>query len=69
MVEGEVKEGDKVRISETKIKLFFCQDKDIDWSIADEYYRKLKDTGRIEMIDTALETGDETKVLEEAKKL
>ncbi len=69
MVEGEAKGNDKVRISETKIKILFCQDKNVDWYIADEYYRKLKSTGRIEMIDTALETGDVTKVLEEAKRL
>ncbi len=68
IVEGEAKEGDRVRISETKVRLFFCQDKSIDWYLADDFYRKLKSTGRIEMVDTALETDDETKVLAEAKK-
>jgi hypothetical protein len=69
IIEGEAIEGDKVRISETKVKMFFCQDKNIDWYLADEYYRKLKGTGRIEMIDSALETCDESKGLEEAKRL
>jgi hypothetical protein len=69
VVDGEADKGDKVRISETKIKMMFCQDNNIDWYLADEFYRKLKDSGRIEMIDTALETGDEEKVLVEAKKL
>ncbi|MEW6109515.1 MAG: VCBS repeat-containing protein [Nitrospirota bacterium] len=68
MIEGEAKEGDKVRISETKIKVLFCQEKNVDWYLADEYYRKLKATERIEMIDTALETADEKKLLEEAGK-
>lgn len=68
MVEGTVKEGDRVRLSETKVRVFFCQDKSVDWYLADDYYRKLKSTGRIEMIDTALETDDEAKVLGEAKK-
>lgn len=68
MVEGQAKEGDHVRLSETKVRLFFCQDKSIDWYLADDFYRKLKSTGRIEMVDTALETDDETKVLAEAKK-
>jgi hypothetical protein len=68
MVEGEAKEGDRVRISETKVRLFFCQDKSIDWYLADDFYRKLKSTGRIEMVDTSIETDDETKVLAEAKK-
>ncbi len=69
VVEGAAKEGDKVRLSDTKVRMIFCQDKNIDWYLADEYYRKLKATGRIEMIDTALETGDESKVLEEARRL
>ncbi len=68
VVEGEAKEGDSVRISETKMRLFFCQDKSIDWYLADDLYRKLKSSGRVEMVDTSLETDDETKVLAEAKK-
>jgi hypothetical protein len=69
LVEGNAKAGDKVRISGTKVKVLFCQDKKIDWYLADEYYRKLKETGRIEMTDTSLETGDEILVLDEARKL
>jgi hypothetical protein len=69
IVEGNAKAGDKVRISGTKVKVLFCQDKKIDWYLADEYYRKLKETGRIEMIDTALETSDETLVVNEARRL
>jgi hypothetical protein len=68
MVEGTAKEGDRVRLSETKVRVFFCQGKSVDWYLGDEYYRKLKATGRIEMIDTALETDNEAKILEEAKK-
>ena len=68
LVEGEARAGDSIRLSETKMRLFFCQDKSIDWYLADDFYRKLKSTGRLEMVDTALETDDETKVLAEAKK-
>ena len=67
-VEGDAKEGDRVRLSETKIRVFFCQDKSIDWYLADDFYRKLKATDRIEMVDTSLESSDEEKVLAEAKK-
>jgi hypothetical protein len=69
IVEGKAKVGDRVRISGTKVKVMFCQDKKMDWYLADEYYRKLKETGRIEMIDTALETSDQALVLSEAKRL
>jgi len=69
IVAGKAKVGDKVRISGTKVKVLFCQDKKMDWYLADEYYRKLKDTGRIEMIDTSLETSDQALVLNEARRL
>ncbi len=67
IVEGEAKEGDKVMISDTRVRLLFCQDKTVGWSLADDYYRKLKASGKFEMVDTALETSDAAKVLEAAK--
>lgn len=69
VVDGEARQGDRIRISETRIKVMFCQDKNVDWYLADEYYRKLKATGRIEMLDTSLETNDQALVIEEAKRL
>jgi hypothetical protein len=69
IIEGEAKEGDKVRISEIKVNMLFCQSKDIDWYLADLYYRNLKETGRFNMIDTGLETDDQLEVLEEARRL
>ena len=69
VIEGDAKEGDKVRISETKVNMLFCQSKDIDWYLADSYYRKLKETGRFNMVDTGIETDDPLKVIEEARRL
>ena len=69
LVEGKAKPGDKVRISGTKVKMLFCQDKKTDWYLADELYRKLKETGRVEMIDTSLDTGEELPALNEARRL
>jgi hypothetical protein len=69
VVEGTAKEGDRVRISETKVKMAFIQEKKIDWYLGDDLYRKLKTSGRIAMVDTGLETGDEKSAIEEAKKL
>jgi hypothetical protein len=69
VIEGSAQEGDKVRISETKIKMAFVQSRKVDWYLGDDLYRKLKGSGRIEMVDTALETDDEAKAVEEAKKL
>lgn len=69
IIEGNAKEGDKVRISETKVNMLFCQSKGIDWYLADSYYRKLRETGRFNMLDTAIETDDPLKVIEEARRL
>ncbi len=68
IIQGTAGEGDKVRISEIKINLLFCQSKGIDWSLSDSYYKKLRDTGRFNMIDTDLETDETSKILEEGRK-
>jgi len=69
LIQGEARAGDKTRLSDTKVRMLFSQDKGIDWYLADDYYRKLKASGRIDMVDTALETDDPVKVLEEARRL
>lgn len=69
IITGDAKEGDKIRISESKVSMLFCQSNDIDWYVADSLYRVLKETGRFNMIDTDIETDNPSKVIEEAKKL
>jgi len=69
LISGTVLAGDKLRLSETKVKMVFIQDKSVDWYLGDDLYRKFKATGRVEMADTALETDDSKKAVEEAKKL
>jgi hypothetical protein len=69
IIEGEAKEGYKVRISEIKVNLLFCQSVDIGWYLSESYYRSLKETGRFNMIDTDIETDAPAKVIEEAKRL
>jgi hypothetical protein len=69
IIEGNPAEGDKIRISEVKVNMMFCQAEGVDWHLAEAYYRKLKDTGRFQMIDTSLETDDPDAVLKEARRL
>lgn len=69
MVTGEAKEGDKVRISEKQVTMLFCQSKDIDWTIADTYFRSLKETGRFNLIETSIDTDDPQEVVKEAMRL
>jgi hypothetical protein len=69
ILSGNVKSSDKIRISAIGVRVLFYHGPDVDWNLGDLYYRMLKDTGRFELIDTAIETDSETKILEEAKKL
>lgn len=69
ILKGDVREGDKVRISETKVRMLFYQGKGVDWYLSDSYYRSLKETGRFELVDTAMETDDDARIIAEAKRL
>jgi hypothetical protein len=66
LIKGTAEPEDRIRISEKNINLLFCQSKNIDWSMADAYYRSLKETGRFHLIDTGIEAGDLNKILREA---
>jgi len=66
---GEAKEGDKVRISEKRVSMLFCQSKGIDWNIADLYFGSLKETGRFDILETGIETDDPQEAIKEAKRL
>ena len=69
IIEGDATIGDKVRISAMSVNMLFCQSHDIDWYLADSYYKKLKGTKRFTMIDTSLETADPSAIIEEAQRL
>lgn len=69
ILKGDVKVSDKVRISETGVRMLFYQGKNVDWSLGDSYYRLLKETGRFEIIDTAIETDNDSEIIAEAKRL
>jgi hypothetical protein len=69
IIEGKAQEGDKIRISETKVNTLFCQSKDADWNLSDSYYRTLKETGRLNLIDTGIDTEIPSEIIKEAKRL
>jgi len=58
--------GAKVKIPARKIRLFFYQG-NIDWYLGDAYYHSLLDSGRFELIDTALLNATPAEVIAEAK--
>jgi len=68
VLRGDVRQGDLLRISDIKVRMLFFQDKSVDWGLAEHYYRLLKESGRIEFVDTPLDSGDDEAVLDEAKR-
>jgi len=69
IVKGEARESDKIRVSETGIKVLFYQGKNVDWNLADSYYRVLKETQKFELLETSLDTDNDSEVIAEARKL
>ena len=69
ILKGDVKVSDKVRISETGVRMLFYQGKNVDWSLGDSYYRLIKEAGRFEIVDTAIETDNDSEIIAEAKRL
>jgi hypothetical protein len=69
ILEGNPQTGNRVRISEIAVNALFCQSQDISWYLADRYYRKLKQTGRFNLVDTSVETDAPSVAVEEAKRL
>lgn len=69
IINGDVKVGDRVRISAMQVDMLFYQSPDIDWYIADTYYKTLKDTNRFHLIDTDIETHEIEKIITKAKEL
>ncbi|MCE5194098.1 MAG: hypothetical protein LLF28_01360 [Nitrospiraceae bacterium] len=68
ILNGDVKPEDKIRISETGVKALFYQSANVDWSLGDAYFRTLKDTGRFELLETAIESDNQAEIIKEAKK-
>ncbi|MCL5024438.1 MAG: VCBS repeat-containing protein [Nitrospirae bacterium] len=69
IITGKAAEGDILRISEIKARLLFYQDKNVDWNLADAYYQLLKESGRFDMMDTALDSADDAQIIAEGKRL
>ncbi|KPJ97752.1 MAG: hypothetical protein AMK71_12640 [Nitrospira bacterium SG8_35_4] len=61
-VKGDLKDGDTVRITSSKIKLAFFQDRKADWALSEAFFRSLKDSGRFELLESYV-TGYDPHVL------
>jgi hypothetical protein len=52
IVKGEIKSGDIARITSSKVKLAFFQDRKADWGLSEIFYGSLKDSGRFEILES-----------------
>jgi hypothetical protein len=69
IISGTALPGDIVRISSAKVRGIFYQTSDVDWNLSEEYYYRLKETARFELIDTAPGMGTDEEIVNEARVL
>jgi hypothetical protein len=58
IVSGDPEIGDIVRITSSRIKLAFFQDKKAGWELSEAVYDSLKDSGRFELVESYTKTYD-----------
>ena len=50
-VKGDIKPGDIIRVTSSKIKLAFFQDKKSAWELSELFFNSLKDSGRFDILE------------------
>ncbi len=50
-IRGDIKQGDMARITSSRIKLAFFQERDSEWVISEAFYNSLKDSNRFEILE------------------
>ncbi|GBE04983.1 MAG TPA: VCBS repeat-containing protein [Nitrospirae bacterium] len=58
IVEGSPVAGDLVRISSSRLKLAFFQDKHAEWALSEAFYSSLKESGRFILLEAYARTND-----------
>ncbi|UCH81396.1 MAG: VCBS repeat-containing protein [Nitrospiraceae bacterium] len=51
VLSGDIAEGDKIRITSSRIKLAFFQDRSSDWASSEHFYDILQKSGRFEIME------------------
>jgi len=69
VISGNPGVGDVVRITSSRTKLAFFQDKLADWSLSEMFYGALKDSGRFEILETYTKSYEPDKLSELARGL
>jgi len=58
VVNGNPEVGDIVRITSSRIKLAFFQNRKAEWTISEVFYNSLKDSGRFDIVESYTKTYD-----------
>lgn len=69
LLEGEARAKDIVRGSAAEVPALYYQTKDVDWYVAEEYFWRLKDTGRFELLEAAFIADGDQAIASAARKL
>jgi hypothetical protein len=69
VVNGNPEVGDIVRITSSRIKLAFFQDRKSEWTISEVFYNSLKDSGRFDLVESYTKTYDPEELSMLAKEL
>jgi hypothetical protein len=69
IIKGDIKSGDIVRITSSKIKLAFFQEKKSEWELSEAFYESLKDSGRFEILESYTSTYEPKKLSELSREL
>ncbi|NOZ68801.1 MAG: VCBS repeat-containing protein [Deferribacteres bacterium] len=69
IIRGDIKRGDKVRITSSKIKLAFFQERKADWALSEAFYESLKGSGRFDILETYTATYEPAELSELAGRL
>ncbi len=56
VVNGSPEVGDLVRITSSKLKLAFFQDRNAEWTLSEMFYNSLKDSGRFNFLESYTKT-------------
>jgi hypothetical protein len=69
IIRGDIKPDDIVRITSSRIKLAFFQERNSDWALSELFYESLKDSDRFDILETYTSTYEPEKLSELSKKL
>ena len=69
IVNGEIRAGDRIRITSSRIKLAFFQDRASDWTISELFHDALKKTARFEILESFTSRYEPAALTELSRKL